>query len=85
MAHSADHIAIAAGGRPIVPAIPGARLGIDSDGFFDLVIDVIDRVDGLGSKSAYLKQRMRDKLTEHEQYITELGQDMPEILRWRLQ
>jgi len=29
---------------------------------FDLVIDVVDRVDGLGSKGAYLKQLMRDKL-----------------------
>lgn len=34
--YSADHIAIATGGRPIVPALPGAELGIDSDGFFGL-------------------------------------------------
>ena len=35
----ADHITIATGGRPTIPsdaAIPGASLGIDSDGFFDL-------------------------------------------------
>ena len=34
-----DHITIAVGGRPIMPSddqIPGASLGIDSDGFFDL-------------------------------------------------
>lgn len=34
--YSADHIVIATGGRPIVPAVPGAELGITSDGFFDL-------------------------------------------------
>jgi glutathione reductase (NADPH) len=33
---SASHIIIATGGRPSVPAIPGAELGIDSDGFFEL-------------------------------------------------
>lgn len=34
--YSADHIAIATGGKPIVPPIPGAELGISSDGFFQL-------------------------------------------------
>jgi len=33
---SAPHILIAVGGRPMVPEIPGAELGITSDGFFDL-------------------------------------------------
>jgi glutathione reductase (NADPH) len=33
---SADHIVIATGGRPIVPRVPGAELGITSDGFFAL-------------------------------------------------
>ena len=35
--YSADHIVIATGGRPIIPAVEGADLGIDSDGFFDLI------------------------------------------------
>lgn len=34
--HRARHILIAAGGRPRVPDLPGAQLGIDSDGFFAL-------------------------------------------------
>ncbi|HVC30823.1 MAG TPA: glutathione-disulfide reductase [Steroidobacteraceae bacterium] len=33
---SAPHIIIATGGRPLLPVIPGAELGITSDGFFEL-------------------------------------------------
>ena len=33
---TADHIVIATGGRPQIPAIEGAEFGIDSDGFFAL-------------------------------------------------
>ncbi|CAL1288158.1 unnamed protein product [Larinioides sclopetarius] len=33
---SADHVVIATGGRPLLPDIPGADLGITSDGFFEL-------------------------------------------------
>ncbi|KAG0045085.1 Glutathione reductase [Gryganskiella cystojenkinii] len=32
----AKKILIAVGGRPTIPKLPGAELGIDSDGFFDL-------------------------------------------------
>ena len=34
--YSAEHFVIATGGRPIVPPLPGAELGITSDGFFEL-------------------------------------------------
>ncbi|MCC9660783.1 MULTISPECIES: glutathione-disulfide reductase [Pseudoalteromonas] len=34
--YTADHILIAVGGRPTIPNIPGAELGIDSNGFFEL-------------------------------------------------
>ncbi len=34
--YKADRIVIATGGRPMVPQIPGAELGITSDGFFEL-------------------------------------------------
>ncbi len=34
--YTADHIVIATGGKPIVPPVPGAELGITSDGFFQL-------------------------------------------------
>jgi glutathione reductase (NADPH) len=34
--YTAPHIVIATGGEPVVPAVPGAELGITSDGFFAL-------------------------------------------------
>ena len=34
--YTAEHIVIAIGGRPAVPELPGAELGITSDGFFEL-------------------------------------------------
>lgn len=34
--YQADHIVIATGGKPIVPPVPGAELGVTSDGFFQL-------------------------------------------------
>ncbi len=34
--YTADHITIATGGYPILPDVPGAELGITSDGFFEL-------------------------------------------------
>ncbi|MEO8992268.1 MAG: phosphoketolase family protein [Nitrosospira sp.] len=49
---------------------------------FHLVMDVVDRVPALGYKGAYLKQLMRDKLIEHEWYIRQHGEDMPEIRDW---
>jgi len=34
--YTADHIVISPGGYPTVPVVPGAELGITSDGFFEL-------------------------------------------------
>lgn len=50
---------------------------------FHLVGDVIHRVPSLGYVAAYTKQFIRDKLIDHQQYINEHGEDMPEIRKWR--
>jgi xylulose-5-phosphate/fructose-6-phosphate phosphoketolase len=49
---------------------------------FHLVEDVIDRVPKLGYHAAYAKQRVRDRLIDHKEYITKHGEDMPEIRDW---
>ena len=49
---------------------------------FNLVMDVANQVPKLQSQAAHIKQRMRDKLNEHTQYIHEHGEDMLEIRNW---
>ncbi len=49
---------------------------------FHLVQDVVDRLPQLGSRGAYLKQSVQDKLVEHKHYIGRHGHDMPEITGW---
>ena len=44
---------------------------------------MIDRVPGLGSRAAYLKQAVRDKLIDHKSYVREHGDDMPDVRDWR--
>jgi xylulose-5-phosphate/fructose-6-phosphate phosphoketolase len=50
---------------------------------FHLVMDVIERVPGLDRVAAHAKQRMRDKLMEHKEYITRHGDDLPEVRDWK--
>jgi xylulose-5-phosphate/fructose-6-phosphate phosphoketolase len=50
---------------------------------FHLVEDVIDRVPKLGTRAAYAKQTIRDKLIEHKQYIAQHGEDLPEVRHWQ--
>jgi xylulose-5-phosphate/fructose-6-phosphate phosphoketolase len=49
---------------------------------FHLVMDVIDRVPGLGSKAAHLRQRMADERLRCRAYTREHGEDAPEIRSW---
>lgn len=50
---------------------------------FHLVGDVVDRVPTLGTRAAYVKQFIRDKLIDHKNYICKYGEDMPEVRNWR--
>jgi xylulose-5-phosphate/fructose-6-phosphate phosphoketolase len=49
---------------------------------FHLVIDVIDRVPGLGACAAHLRQRMADERLRHRAYTREVGDDMPDVRDW---
>jgi xylulose-5-phosphate/fructose-6-phosphate phosphoketolase len=49
---------------------------------FHLVMDVIDRVPGLGSKAAHIRQHMADERLRHRQYTREFGDDPPDIRDW---
>jgi xylulose-5-phosphate/fructose-6-phosphate phosphoketolase len=49
---------------------------------FHLVMDVIDRVPGLGAKAALLRQEMVDERLRHHAYTTQVGDDMPDVRDW---
>jgi xylulose-5-phosphate/fructose-6-phosphate phosphoketolase len=49
---------------------------------FHLVMDAIDRLPQTGDRGIYLKQRLQDKLVEHQSYIRAHGLDLPEVRNW---
>jgi xylulose-5-phosphate/fructose-6-phosphate phosphoketolase len=49
---------------------------------FHLVVDVIDRVPGLGERAAELRQRMVDERLRHRAYTREVGDDPPDVRDW---
>ena len=49
---------------------------------FHLVIDVIDRVEGLADQAAVLRQQMLDARLSARRYTREHGEDDPEIAHW---
>jgi xylulose-5-phosphate/fructose-6-phosphate phosphoketolase len=50
---------------------------------FHLAADVVDRVTRLRPVNAHFKQHLRNKLVQHEQYVRECGDDLPEIRDWK--
>jgi xylulose-5-phosphate/fructose-6-phosphate phosphoketolase len=49
---------------------------------FHLALAAIDRVPGLGARAAHARQRLRDRLIDHKEYIRRHGRDLPEIEGW---
>jgi xylulose-5-phosphate/fructose-6-phosphate phosphoketolase len=49
---------------------------------FNLVIDVIDRVPGLGSRAAHIKERMKEAILANRNHAHEHGMDAPDITQW---
>ena len=50
---------------------------------YHLAGSVVDRVPRLAKIGAHFKQRLRDKLVEHRQYVTEHGDDLAEVRDWK--
>ena len=49
---------------------------------YHLIMDVIDRLPGLGVRAAHLRQRMVDERLRHRAYTREHGEDPPDIQHW---
>ena len=49
---------------------------------YRLVIDVVDRVPGLGSRAASLRQLMQDQRVRHHNWTRTYGEDLPEVREW---
>jgi xylulose-5-phosphate/fructose-6-phosphate phosphoketolase len=49
---------------------------------YHLVMDVIDRVPGLGSRAADLRQLMADRRAEARAYTRRFGEDAPDVRDW---
>ena len=49
---------------------------------YRLVIDVIDRVPGLGAREARFRQEMQDARLHARAYTREYGEDLPEVSAW---
>jgi xylulose-5-phosphate/fructose-6-phosphate phosphoketolase len=49
---------------------------------YHLVLDVIDRVPGLGARAAGLRQRVSDDRLRARAYTREHGDDIPEVAQW---
>ncbi|MCA1399408.1 phosphoketolase family protein [Bradyrhizobium sp. BRP56] len=49
---------------------------------YHLAIEVIERVPGLATKAAQIKQGYRNALIAHARYVREHGEDMPEVRDW---
>jgi xylulose-5-phosphate/fructose-6-phosphate phosphoketolase len=52
---------------------------------YHLVMDVIDRVPGLGERAGELRQHMSDERLRHRAYTREHGDDAPDVREWNWQ
>lgn len=50
---------------------------------YQLFADAAGRIPQLASRAAYAKQYARDQLAKHKHYISEYGEDMPDIRDWK--
>ena len=55
------------------------RNGLDR---YHLVMDVVDRTEGLGARAATVRQRAADMRERHRRHVLAYGTDMPEVADW---
>ncbi|GAP66945.1 phosphoketolase [Mizugakiibacter sediminis] len=81
--HNHDHLHVRGykeEGTTTTPFDMAVRNDLDR---FHLAGDVLDRLPGLGGRIGHVKQVLRDRLTEHREYIVAHGRDMPDISGWQ--
>jgi xylulose-5-phosphate/fructose-6-phosphate phosphoketolase len=49
---------------------------------FRLALDVLQRVPGLGTQADRASRRFTDALARHRGYVSEHGEDLPEVRNW---
>ena len=49
---------------------------------FQLALDVIHRVPGLAGVAGRASERCREALRRHKLYVSEHGEDLPEVKDW---
>ncbi|MGH3465504.1 MAG: phosphoketolase, partial [Kribbellaceae bacterium] len=50
---------------------------------YHLAMDVIDRVPALGTRAITVRQYLADQRVRHRAYVTQHGEDLPEVRDWR--
>lgn len=73
---------VVGGGRILGTGFNRVREDNDLDRY-RLVMDVIDRVPGLGVRAVAVRQEMGDIRGRHHDWIREHGTDLPEVADWK--
>ncbi|MGH9132341.1 MAG: phosphoketolase family protein, partial [Ilumatobacteraceae bacterium] len=77
-----DHIHVRGYKEEGTTTTPFDMLVLNDMDRFHLVMDVIDRVPGLGSRAGGVRQAMIDMRSRHQAWTREYGDDLPEVRDW---
>jgi len=80
--HNHDHLHVRGYKEEGTTTTPFDMVMLNDLDRFHLVIDVIDRVPGLGSRAASLRQHMTDERLRHRAYTRAFGDDSPDVRDW---
>jgi xylulose-5-phosphate/fructose-6-phosphate phosphoketolase len=80
--HGHDHLHVRGYKEEGTTTTPFDMVMLNDVDRFHLVMDVIDRVPGLGTRAAELRQEMADERLRHREYTREVGVDPPDVNDW---